>query len=689
MKVFGVYLFQGFVRLPGKVFLTFCINILMYLLILYSSFISFLISILYGKFIGIRGTAILTIFLLLISNVCSIFLFYEVCCLRSTCYLDLLAWLNIDYLFIQYNLIFDPLTTIMLLVINIISLFAHIYSIDYMGSDAHFNRFMAYLSLFTFCMLILVTANNLLQLFIGWEGVGICSYLLINFWFIRIQANKAALKALFINKLSDLSLLLGIALINVLVASVDFSVIFSPLIYLYNSTVVFLDIPLNTLYLICLLLLFGAMGKSAQIGLHVWLPDAMEGPTPVSSLIHAATMVTAGVFLVVRTSFMFEYIGNISLLIILVSCLTILFSSTVGLFQNDIKKVIAYSTCSQIGYMFFVCGYAGYSSSMFHLFNHAFFKALLFLAAGAIIHAISSEQDIRKMGGLYRLLPFSYVSFFVGSISLTGFPFLTGFYSKDFLMELPYLFSIEFLLEFTNFVFIIKACYWLSLISVVLTSLYSIRLLSFVFFSYFNGFPSFIRFIYDMPIYMNLVIFLLSIFSIFIGFYVYDMMVGLGSDFWQNSLFTYNAFDYEFNSIYIKILPIIYSLYGIIICLLLYNSKYMYLFMYVSQVFQLFYKKLYFFNKRWYFDKIYNEYIVNPILVNFAYYITLQLLDKGAIEFFGPSIITKFILKNLLFVSRIQTGLVYHYAGIMLNFILFLFAIPMFSLFSYDIFLVF
>lgn len=661
----------------------------MYLLILYSSFISFLISILYGKFIGIRGTTILTVFLLLMSNICSIFLFYEVCCLRSTCYLDLLAWLNIDYLFIQYNLIFDPLTTIMLLVINIISLFAHIYSIDYMGSDAHFNRFMAYLSLFTFCMLVLVTANNLLQLFIGWEGVGICSYLLINFWFIRIQANKAALKAMFINKLSDISLLLGIALINVLVASVDFSIIFSPLIYLYSNTIVFLDIPLNTLYLICLLLLFGAMGKSAQIGLHVWLPDAMEGPTPVSSLIHAATMVTAGVFLIVRTSFMFEYIGNISLLIILVSCLTILFSSTVGLFQNDIKKVIAYSTCSQIGYMFFICGYAGYSSSMFHLFNHAFFKALLFLAAGAIIHAISSEQDVRKMGGLYKLLPLSYVSFFVGSISLTGFPFLTGFYSKDFLMELPYLFSVEFLLEFTNFVFIIKACYWLSLISVVLTSLYSIRLLSFVFFSYFNGFPSFIRFIYDMPIYMNLVISLLSIFSIFIGFYVYDMMVGLGNDFWQNSLFTYNVFDYEFNSIYIKILPIVYSLYGIIICLLLYNSRYMYSFVYVSQIFQLFYKKLYFFNKRWYFDKIYNEYIVNPILVNFAYYITLQLLDKGVIEFFGPSIITKFIFKNLLFVSRIQTGLVYHYAGIVLNFILFLFAIPMFSLFNYDVFLIF
>lgn len=661
----------------------------MYLLTIYSSFISFLISILYGRYVGIRGVAIVTVSFLLISNLCSIFLFYEVCCLRSVCYIDLLTWINIDFLYIQYNLIFDPLTVVMLLVINIISLFAHIYSIDYMSNDAHFNRFMAYLSLFTFCMLLLVTANNLLQLFIGWEGVGICSYLLINFWFVRIQANKAALKALFINKFSDLSLLLGIALINLLVASVDFSVIFSPLIYCYDKNVFFFDVSFNMLYLICLLLLLGAMGKSAQIGLHVWLPDAMEGPTPVSSLIHAATMVTAGVFLIVRTSFIFEFIESISLIIILISCITILFSSTVGLFQNDLKKVIAYSTCSQIGYMFFICGYAGYSSSMFHLFNHAFFKALLFLAAGAVIHAMSSEQDIRKMGSLYRIVPLSYISFFIGSISLTGFPFLTGYYSKDLLMELPYLFSTDFSLKSIYFIFIIKACYWLSLLAVVLTSLYSIRLISFVFFSYFNGFNSFVRFIFDLPIYMNIVVFLLSIFSIFIGFYMYDTMVGFGSDFWQNSLFIYNIFDYEFNIVYIKLLPLIYSLYGIIVCLVLYNNRYAYMFIYIIQIFQLFYKKLYFFNKRWYFDKIYNEYIVNPILIGFAYYVTLQLLDKGVIEFFGPNIIAKFISNNILFVSRMQTGFVYHYAGITLNFILLLFAIPMFSLFLFDKFFIF
>ena len=567
----------------------------MYLLILYISLISFIFSILFGRYLGSHGVAIITVCLLFACNLLSIFLFYEVCCLHTTCYIDLLTWLNIDFLTIYYNLIFDPLTVIMLFVITSISLFAHIYSVDYMMHDPHFIRFMSYLSLFTFCMLILVTANNLLQLFIGWEGVGICSYLLINFWFIRIQANKSALKALFVNKVSDLCLLLAIALINILVASVDFSVIFSPLLYIYENTIIFLGFSFNGLFLISLLLLFGAMGKSAQIGLHIWLPDAMEGPTPVSSLIHAATMVTAGVFLIVRTSFIFEFISSVSLIIVMIGCLTILFSSTVGLFQNDIKKVIAYSTCSQIGYMFFICGFAGYSVSMFHLFNHAFFKALLFLAAGAIIHAVSSEQDIRKMGGLFKILPISYISFFIGSISLMGFPFLTGYYSKDLLIELPYLFSIEFFSKYYYLTFLAKSFYWIALISVILTSFYSIRLLSFVFFAHFNGFMCFIRFLHELPIYMNIVLSFLSIFSIFIGFFMYDMMVGFGSDFWQNSLFIYNQIDYEFNIMYIKLLPILYSLYGLLICLLLYNSRISYIYIYIYHKYILCFIKNYIF----------------------------------------------------------------------------------------------
>jgi len=661
----------------------------MYLLIIYISLISFIFSILFGRYIGSYGTAIITVSFLFICNLLSIFLFYEVCCLHTTCYIDLFIWLNIDYLTIYYNLIFDPLTVVMLFVITSISLFAHIYSIDYMAHDPHFIRFMSYLSLFTFCMIILVTANNLLQLFIGWEGVGICSYLLINFWFIRIQANKSALKALFVNKVSDLSLLLAIALINVLVASVDFSIIFTPLLHIYEYTVIFFNIPLNGLFIISLLLLFGAMGKSAQIGLHIWLPDAMEGPTPVSSLIHAATMVTAGVFLIVRTSFIFEFVNNILLIVIIVGCITILFSSTVGLFQNDIKKVIAYSTCSQIGYMFFICGFSGYSVGMFHLFNHAFFKALLFLSAGAIIHAVSSEQDIRKMGGLFKILPISYISFFIGSISLMGFPFLTGYYSKDLLIEMPYLFSVEFFSEYYYLTFLVKSFYWLALISVILTSFYSIRLLSFVFFMQFNGFVSFVRYLHELPIYMNIVLFLLSVFSIFIGFFMYDMMVGFGSDFWQNSLFVYNQVDYEFNLLYIKLLPIIYSLYGFIICLLLYNSKFSYIYIYVSQIYFLFYKKLYFFNKKWYFDKIYNEYIVEPLLSSFAYYVTLQLFDKGIIEFFGPLGITKLFSNNVSWLSRMQSGFVYHYAGILLNVILLIFATPLFGLLLFNQFYIF
>lgn len=659
----------------------------MYLLILYCCFISFIISILYGKYVGSKGTTLIVIWLLFASNLISIFIFYEVCCLHTTCYVDLVRWLNIDYLTINYSLIFDPLTAVMLFVITSISLFAHIYSVDYMANDAHFVRFMAYLSLFTFCMLLLVTSNNLLQLFIGWEGVGICSYLLINFWFIRVQANKAALKALFVNKISDLSLLLAIALINLLFFSVDFSVIFSPLLYLYENEIIFSNYSFNILYLVCLLLLFGAMGKSAQIGLHIWLPDAMEGPTPVSSLIHAATMVTAGVFLIVRTSFLFESVHNISLIIVFVGCMTILFSSTVGLLQNDIKKIIAYSTCSQIGYMFFVCGFSGYSVSMFHLFNHAFFKALLFLSAGAIIHSISSEQDIRKMGGILKILPVSYISFFIGSLSLMGFPFLTGYYSKDLLIELSYMFNNELIIQYNYFFFIIKSLYWLALLLVLFTSFYSIRLISFVFFSYFNGFNNYIRYIHESSVFMNIVLFTLSLLSIFIGFCTYDMFVGFGSDFWQNSLFVYNMVDYEFNNIYIKLLPIFYSIYGMVLCLLLYNNKFLYNYIYYVSFFL--YEILYFLNKKWYIDKIYNEIIVNPILIIFSYYHMTILLDKGVIELLGPFAIVNFFKNNIYFFSKMQTGFVYHYAGIILNTILLLFAIPMFSIYICNKFYIF
>lgn len=648
----------------------------MYLYILYTSFISFLVSILYGKHLGTNGTAFITVLLLLVCNLCSIYIFYEVCCLKMVCYIDIVRWISVDYMNISYSFVFDSLTAVMLIVVSSISLFAHIYSVDYMRTDAHIVRFLSYLSLFTFSMLILVSANNLLLLFIGWEGVGLCSYLLINFWFVRIQSNKAALKALFINKISDLSLLFGIALLYSLYFSLDFSVVYSPILYLLDGTYYLFGFGIDILYFVCLLLFIGAMGKSAQIGLHLWLPDAMEGPTPVSSLIHAATMVTAGVFLLVRTSFLFEFVNSISLCILLIGALTIFFSSTVGIFQNDIKKVIAYSTCSQIGYMIFICGFGGYSLSIFHLFNHAFFKALLFLAAGSIIHANSNEQDIRKMGGLFKLIPVSYVSFFIGSISLAGFPFLTGYYSKDLLVELSYLFTHEFFVTYLYSAFVIKAFYWITLVSIILTSIYSLRLLCFVFLCEYNGFLPIMLHIKDCPFYMNTVLCVLSMCSIFIGFFAYDTMVGFGTDFWQNSLFVYFLFDYEFIHSYVKLLPILYSMYGLVFCVCFYNIVCLYRYFFCFQVVPFLYKVLYFLNRKWYFDKLYNDSIVHYVMNVFSYNVMLKLLDKGIIDFLGPYGIVRFSSANMNLLSQLQTGFVYHYAGIVLNCILLFFMLP-------------
>lgn len=648
----------------------------MYLLVLYTSLISFLISILYGRYLGTRGTAFITISLMLLCNLCSIYIFYEVCCLKMCCYIDIAQWINVGHMCIDYSLVFDSLTSVMLVVITSISLFAHIYSVDYMVTDAHIARFFSYLSLFTFCMLVLVSANNLLLLFIGWEGVGLCSYLLINFWFVRVQANKAALKALFINKVSDLSLLFGIAILYSLYLSVDFSIIYSPIVYVYSENYTFFGSNIGILHIVCMLLFIGAMGKSAQIGLHTWLPDAMEGPTPVSSLIHAATMVTAGVFLIVRVSFLFEFVSSISLFIILVGSLTILFSSTVGIVQNDIKKVIAYSTCSQIGYMIFICGFGGYSLGVFHLFNHAFFKALLFLSAGSIIHAISGEQDIRKMGGLFKIIPLSYISFFIGSISLAGFPFLTGYYSKDLLVELSFLFTHEFYANYSYSVFFVKAFYWVALISIILTSIYSIRLLCFVFMHEYSGFKSLVLFVRDCPLYMNTVLVILTLLSIFVGFFAYDAMVGFGTDFWQNSLFVYFLFDYEFVGFYVKFLPIFYSIYGLLLFSMLYNISSLYKYLFSLQLNYPYHRVLFFLNRRWFFDKLQNDYIVYYIFEVFSYNIMLRLFDKGIIDLFGPYGLARFFNKNASNISMLQTGFVYHYAGVVLNFIVLLFIVP-------------
>jgi NADH-ubiquinone oxidoreductase chain 5 len=445
----------------------------------------------------------------------------------------------------------------MFFVVNLVSCLVHIYSCSYMGEDPHLPRFMSYLSLFTFFMLILVTADNLLQLFVGWEGVGICSYLLINFWFTRIQANKSAIKALIVNRISDVALTLGIITIFCTFRSIEFGAIFSLTPFFLGQCVDLFGMKMGLLNVIALLLFLGAMGKSAQIFLHTWLPDAMEGPTPVSALIHAATMVTAGVFLIIKCSPMFEYADTILVMIALIGGLTAFFSSTVGLVQYDMKKVIAYSTCSQLGYMVFACGLSAYNVSLFHLMNHAVFKALLFLSAGSVIHSLSNEQDMRKMGGLAKMLPFAYASIVIGSLALIGFPFLTGYYSKDIILELAYSqYNIH-----GSFV------HWLGTVTAFFTTFYSFRLIYLSFLRETQVQKVRANKIHESPALITVPLAILAAGSIFLGYLTKDIFVGVGSPFLDHVLLTlpgHNSFfGAEFLPFYIKNLPFFLSLLSV------------------------------------------------------------------------------------------------------------------------------
>jgi len=449
-------------------------------LILFLPLLNF-IALLISDFLGIKGTIYLNLFCIFGTFVVSVYILKQTLFNIEYCpiFLPIWIWIDVELLQVEFGGFFDSLTAIMLFVVTFISLLVHIYSCEYMKNDPHLQRFLAYLSLFTFFMIVLVTSNNFIQLFTGWEGVGICSYLLINFWFTRIQANKAAIKAVIVNRIGDTAFAIAIFLIFKSTGSVDFSTVFLLTTKLNN-------LEINT---ICFFLFLGAMGKSAQIGLHTWLPDAMEGPTPVSALIHAATMVTAGVFLIVRCSFLFQEANLILPLMTIVGSLTTFFAATTALVQTDLKRVIAYSTCSQLGYMITACGLSAYNASIFHLSNHAFFKALLFLSAGSVIHAMNNEQDMRKMGGLINLLPFTYSMILIGSLALMGFPFLSGFYSKDVILETAYAsYSIS-----GHFAF------WLGSLSALFTSFYSVRLIFLTFLNDVNSSKVIIQGVHDAP----------------------------------------------------------------------------------------------------------------------------------------------------------------------------------------------
>ena len=440
----------------------------------------------------------------------------------------LFEWLKSGDLITEWSLRLDLLTSVMLVVVTSVSSLVHIYSIGYMSHDPHQTRFFAYLSFFTFAMLILVTSNNFLQLFFGWEGVGLASYLLIGFWYKKDSANSAAMKAFVVNRVGDFGFLIGLAILFYYAGSLNFDVIFSLNEQLSLSTFSIFNKEFNVLNTACFFLFMGAMGKSAQLFLHTWLPDAMEGPTPVSALIHAATMVTAGIFLVARCSPLFEMSPSILSFITIIGASTAFFAATVALVQNDIKRIVAYSTCSQLGYMFVALGSGAYQIAIFHLFTHAFFKALLFLGSGSVIHAVSDEQDIRKMGGLYKLIPFTWVVMLIGTLGLTGAPLMSGYYSKDGIIEAAFVSQTEGNLY----------AFYLLVLSALLTSFYSWRLIFLTFNGKSNISTEIFSKIHESPKVMLFPLFILSIFTIFSGVYFVDYFMYHDYQYlWQSSIY--------------------------------------------------------------------------------------------------------------------------------------------------------
>nr|YP_009412610.1 NADH dehydrogenase subunit 5 [Hibiscus cannabinus]ASK40028.1 NADH dehydrogenase subunit 5 [Hibiscus cannabinus]UKE80274.1 NADH dehydrogenase subunit 5 [Hibiscus cannabinus] len=620
----------------------------MYLLIVFLPLLGSGVAGFFGRFLGSEGTAIMTTTCVSFSSILSLIAFYEVAPGASACYLRIAPWISSEMFDASWGFFGDP-TVVMLIVVTSISSLVHIYSISYMSEDPHSPRFMCYLSILTFFMPMLVTGDNSLQLFLGWEGVGLASYLLIHFWFTRLQADKAAIKAMPVNRVGDFGLAPGISGRFTLFQTVDFSTIFACASAPRNSWIS-CNMRLNAITLICILLLIGAVGKSAQIGSHTWSPDAMEGPTPVSALIHAATMVTAGVFMIARCSPLFEYPPTALIVITFAGATTSFLAATTGILQNDLKRVIAYSTCSQLGYMIFACGISNYSVSVFHLMNHAFFKALLFLSAGSVIHAMSDEQDMRKMGGLASSFPFTYAMMLMGSLSLIGFPFLTGFYSKDVILELAY----------TKYTISGNFAFWLGSVSVLFTSYYSFRLLFLTFLVPTNSFGRDILRCHDAPIPMAIPLILLALGSLFVGY--------LASNFWANSPFVLPKNEIlaesEFAAPTItKLIPIPFSTLGASVA---YNVNP------VADQFQrafqtsTFCNRLYsFFNKRWFFDQVLNDFLVRSFL-RFGYEVSFEALDKGAIEILGPYGISYTFRRLAERISQLQSGFVYHYAFAML-----------------------
>lgn len=619
---------------------------------LFGFLLSGIFSRIFTKNFADRFSQLFTSSLLIISAICALLIFAEVSSQKTNEITPLISWISSGDFSVNWSLKLDALTAIMLVVVTIVSSLVHIYSTSYMHEDKSIARFMSYLSLFTFFMLILVTADNFLQLFVGWEGVGVASYLLIGFWFKKQSANVAAMKAFIANRVGDFGLIIAISLIYLTFGTVEYAKVFAEVPNHLSDKFMLLGFEFRSIDAICVLLFIGAMGKSAQIGLHVWLADAMEGPTPVSALIHAATMVTAGVFLVARCSPIFEFSETALLMITLVGAITALFAATIAITQNDIKKIIAYSTCSQLGYMFFACGVSAYSAAIFHLATHAFFKALLFLSAGSVIHAMHHEQDIQKMGGIWRKIPITYAMMWVGSLALAGFPPFAGFYSKDVILEAAFMSHSP----------LGKLAFGMGIAAAFLTAFYSWRLLFLAFHGKSRANKHTLDHVHESPKSMLIPLFILALGSVVAGFLGSEvfLMISPENNFFAEAIFVAESrsnllAEVHHSPILVKISPLIVGILAISLAYLFYlkNTD---LPKKIADQFKSAYRLS--FNK-WYFDEIYEALLVNPVkrTGNFLW----QVFDVKIIDGIGPNGLSSVCQKMAGKISKMQTGYIYSY----------------------------
>ncbi len=650
-------------------------------LAVFSPLAAFLITGIFGRKMGDVPAQIVTCAAVILAAMASVSLFFSVGMGHDPHVLKLMTWVSSGDFRVDWALRVDQLAVVMMCVINIVSACVHVYSVGYMSHDDSKARFMAYLSLFTFAMLMLVTSDNLLQLFFGWEGVGLASYLLIGFWYQKPSANAASVKAFLVNRVGDLGLTLGIMAAFYVFGTIQFDGIFDQAPARANETFSFFGYQIHALTLVCLLLFVGAMGKSAQLGLHTWLPDAMEGPTPVSALIHAATMVTAGVFLVARFSPVFEYAPDALMVVCLVGALTAIVAATIGMTQFDIKRVIAYSTMSQLGYMFFALGVSAYSAAMFHLVTHAFFKALLFLGAGSVIHAMSGEQDMRKMGGIWKKIPVTYTLMWIGSLALAGFPFFAGFYSKDLILEA----------EWASGSAVGHFAYWVGIVAALLTAFYSWRLLIMTFHGKARADHHTMEHVHESPAVMLVPLAVLAVGAIFAGtvfngvfaepkHQLVEAAHGVGADvavqmeeppsdwnrddFFGKSLMVLPEHDSVAKAhhveLWVKLLPTIMGVCGILLGYLAY--------MFVKTIPELTvkrFKRLHtLFFRKWFFDEIYDlVFVRSSVALGNLFW---KGGDQKIIDGFGPDGVSLLSKRVAVILGRFQTGYVFQYAFVMM-----------------------